>query len=262
MWFLFIADFIAASIGWFVALEILKLSICCVCCAGAGCAGAGWEFIGVVFAGFAFVGTGFAGIGFGVGLDELKKRKISPNELLDDLKEHPTIAKIIKNGKTVEYSAHLIPEGGLNSMPKVYDNRVMVVGDAAMMVNNVHMEGTNFAMLSGKLAAETAIFAVEKGDFSASTLSLYYKKLKNSVIIKDMSTHKNTIPVLKKHISTLTNYYPELLCEFFALLTDVDQIPKRAKYRGFLSRLIRKGFILKSIPLGLFALEKCFRKWI
>lgn len=210
--------------------------------------------------GFMYTNKDTISLGFGVGLDELKKRKISPNELLDDLKAHPTIAKIIKNGKTVEYSAHLIPEGGLNSMPKVYDNRVMVVGDAAMMVNNVHMEGTNFAMLSGKLAAETAIFALEKGDFSASTLSLYYKKLKNSVIIKDMSTHKNTIPVLKKHISTLTDYYPELLCEFFALLTDVDQIPKRAKYRGFLSRLIRKGFILKSIPLGLFALEKCFRK--
>ena len=100
----------------------------------------------------------------------------------------------------------MIPEGGLNSIPKIYDNRVMVVGDAAMLVNNVHMEGTNLAMLSGKLAAETAIFAIEKGDFSASTLSLYYKKLKNSVVIKDLTTHKDTVPFLKKHIHNFSAY--------------------------------------------------------
>ena len=154
----------------------------------------------------------------------------------------------------------MIPEGSIKSMPKLYDNRVMVVGDAAMLVNNVHMEGTNLAMLSGKLAAETAIFALEKGDCSASVLSMYYKKLQNSIIYKDLSTHNNTIPFLKKHIKTLTELYPDLAFEFFELLTVADEIPKRARYRRFVSRLLKSGFILKSIPLGLFALEKCLKK--
>lgn len=210
--------------------------------------------------GFMYSNKNTISIGFGVGLDELKKRKISPYELLDELKSHPTIAKYIKDGEVVEYSAHMIPEGGLNSIPKVYDNRVMVVGDAAMLVNNVHMEGTNLAMLSGKLAAETAIFALEKGDFSASTLSLYYKKLKESVVIKDLTTHKNTIPFLKKHINLLTEKYPELACEFFELLTVADQVPKKSKYRKFFAKIIKSGVIAKSIPLGLFAMEKCIKK--
>lgn len=210
--------------------------------------------------GFMYTNKNTVSIGFGVGLDELKKRKITPYQMLDELKEHPTIAKFIKGGEIVEYSAHMIPEGGLNSMPKIYDNRVMVVGDAAMLVNNVHMEGTNLAMLSGKLAAETAIFALEKGDFSASTLSLYYKKLKDSVVVKDLETHKNTIPFLKKHINLITEKYPELACEFFELLTVADQIPKKAKYRKFFMNLIKSGVITKSIPLGIFAMEKCIKK--
>lgn len=210
--------------------------------------------------GFMYSNENTISIGFGVGLDELKKRKITPYDLLDELKSHPTISKYIKDGEVIEYSAHMIPEGGLNSIPKIYDNRVMVVGDAAMLVNNVHMEGTNLAMLSGKLAAETAIFAIEKGDFSASTLSLYYKKLKNSVVIKDLTTHKDTVPFLKKHINLITEKYPELACEFFDLLTFADQIPKRAKYRKFFAKLVKSGIILKSIPLGIFAMEKCFKK--
>ena len=214
-----------------------------------------------VFAlGFMYTNKDSVSLGFGIGLDELKKLKSTPYEILDELKEHPTIAKYIKNGKTIEYSAHMIPEGGLHSMPKVYDNRVMVVGDAAMLVNNIHMEGTNLAMLSGKLAAETAIFALDKGDFSASTLSLYYKKLKNSIIIKDLTTHNNTVPFLKRNINLITDKYPQLACELMELLTVADQIPKRSKYRKFVAKLFRTRIIPKSIPLALFAMEKCFKK--
>lgn len=210
--------------------------------------------------GFMYTNQDSISLGYGVGLDELKKLKKTPYELLDELKSHPTIAKYIKDGEVIEYSAHLIPEGGLSAMPKLYDNRVMVVGDAAMFVNNIHMEGTNLAMLSGKLAGETAILALDNCDYSAATLSLYYEKLKNSVVIQDLSTHKNTIPFIKKHINTITKLYPEVLCEFFDLFTNADGISKRKKYRDFLFKIIKSGVILKSIPLGFFALEKCFKK--
>ena len=210
--------------------------------------------------GFMYTYKNEVTIGFGVSIDELKKKKVTPYELLDELKEHPTIAKYIKDGEVIEYSAHMIPEGSTKTMPKLYDNRVMVVGDAAMLVNNVHMEGTNLAMLSGKLAAETAIFALEKGDCSASVLSLYFDKMKNSIIYKDLNLHKDTVPFLKKHIGTLTALYPQLACEFFEILTSADEIPKRAKYRRFLSRIIKSGCVQKTIPLGIFAMEKCFKK--
>ncbi len=210
--------------------------------------------------GFLYTNKDTIAIGYGISLDELKKCGQKPYELMDELKEHPSIAPFLKDAEFVEYSAHMIPEGSFNKLPKVYDNRVMVIGDAAGFVNNIHFEGTNLAMLSGKLAAETAIFAIEKGDFSASTLSLYYKKLKNSIIIKDLRTHNNTISVLKKNIKTITNLYPELAAMFFETLSDADGIPKRAKYRKLLATIIKSGCLFKSIPLGLFAMEKCFKK--
>lgn len=210
--------------------------------------------------GFMYTNKDTISIGVGIALDELKKKKVTPYELLDDLKEHPSIAPYIKDGELVEYSAHLIPEGSFNHIPKVFDNRVMVVGDAAGFVNNLHLEGTNLAMLSGKLAAETAIFAIEKGDFSASTLSLYYEKLKNSIIIKDLRTHNNTVEFLKKNIKTISSVLPEFSCEFFEMLSVADEIPKRARYRRFLSKVLKSGLIFKLMPLAFFAMEKCIKK--
>lgn len=48
-----------------------------------------------------------------------------------------------------------------------------------MLVNNLHWEGTNLAMISGKLAAETIINAIDCGDFSRKTLKEYEQSLKN-----------------------------------------------------------------------------------
>ena len=210
--------------------------------------------------GFLYTNKDTISIGLGISLDELIKNKLKPYELLDDLKEHPSIAPYLKDAQFVEYSAHMIPEGSINNIPKLYDNRVLIAGDAAGFVNNIHFEGTNLAMLSGKLAGETAVFAIEKGDFSASTLSMYFEKLKNSIVLKDLKTHYNTLNVLKKHIKTITSMYPDFICEFFDILTNADGIPKRTKYRSFVSKIIKSGVIFKSIPLGIFAMEKCLKK--
>ncbi len=61
--------------------------------------------------------------------------------MLDRFKRHPAIAPLIAGGETVEYSAHLIPEGGYNRMPQVYADGVVVVGDAAGFVNPLNREG-------------------------------------------------------------------------------------------------------------------------
>ena len=55
----------------------------------------------------------------------------------------------------LEYGGHLIPEGGYRAMPKLCTDGAMVAGDAAAMVNALHWEGTNMAIIAGKLAGET-----------------------------------------------------------------------------------------------------------
>ncbi len=210
--------------------------------------------------GFLYTNKESISIGFGVGLDELKKIKKTPYELLDELKKHPAINKYIKDGETIEYSAHMIPEGGFDCIPQLYTDGAMIIGDAAMFVNNVHMEGTNLAMLSGKLAAETAIVAIDKNDFSKKTLSLYKKKIEKSIIFKDLKTHRNTIKVLKKNIKTLTNLYPELIGDFIKLITDADGIDKKSKYCEFVKKIITTGVIFKTIPLAILAMGKCIKR--
>ena len=53
--------------------------------------------------GFMYTNDNCVTIGFGVSIDELKKKKVTPYELLDELKEHPSISKFVKDGEVIEY---------------------------------------------------------------------------------------------------------------------------------------------------------------
>ncbi len=195
---------------------------------------------GITGLGFVYTNKNSVSIGLGVNLDELKKHKLTPNELLNKLKEHPSIASLIKGGELLEYSAHLIPEGGFNAMPKLYKDGVMVVGDAAMLVNNVHWEGTNLAMMSGRLAAETAIEALNKNDFSEKMLSLYEKKFKETSFYKDMRTYKDTVKIVHDNAYSFLWFYPQKINEFFEMFTESGYVPRRAQYKRFIKNFIKK----------------------
>lgn len=194
----------------------------------------GAPMTGMLGLGYIYTNKESVVIGLGVALSELAEKKIKPYELLDKLKEHPSIAPLIKDGELLEYSAHLIPEGGYKKLPKLCADGVMVVGDAAMLVNNMHWEGTNLAMISGKFAGETAVVAIEKGDYSANTLALYKKKLESSFVLKDLKSYKDLMGIIHKRSDSFLGYYPKKINEFFDMFTTVDSIPKRDKFRGFI----------------------------
>ena len=87
------------------------------------------------------------------------------NDMLDRFKRHPAIAPLLQGGETIEYAAHLIPEGGFNRLPQIYADGVVVVGDSAGFVNPLNREGVNLAMLSGKLAAQAIVEAAARATF-------------------------------------------------------------------------------------------------
>ena len=118
-------------------------------------------------------------------------------------------------------------------MPTLYTDGALIIGDAAMLVNNVHFEGTNFAMLSGRKAGETALVALNKKDYSSKQLSLYKEKLANSFILKDLKTYKNVVRILSTRSSSFMGYYPQKINEFFNLFTTVDNLPKKPKFQKF-----------------------------
>lgn len=197
----------------------------------------GGPMLGMLGLGFMYTNKSSVSIGLGVTLSELIDRGIKPYDLLDKLKKHPEIAPLIKDGELLEYSAHLIPEGGYKKIPLISGAGVMVCGDAAMFVNNMHWEGTNLAMISGKIAGETAVIALGKQDFSENALSHYQEELENSFIIKDLRTYKDLMSGVQERVGEFLGYYPKKINSFFEMFTSVDSVPKKEKYHKFIKSI-------------------------
>ena len=131
-------------------------------------------------------------VGIVATLSDIEHSGLSVNQLLERFKEHPAVAPYIEGGKTIEYSAHLVPEEGLHMVPELYRDGVIIVGDAAGFCINLGftVRGMDFAIESGRLAAETIIKAHEQGDYSAKSLAYYQKALDNSFIMRDLKQYQ------------------------------------------------------------------------
>jgi len=190
-------------------------------------ADATWGMVGTAF---IYTNRDSLSVGCGALLSQLMERGVQPNDLLERFKSHPMVAPLLEGGETREYLAHMIPEGGLRGMPKLSTHGMVVVGDAAMLVNSMHREGSNLAMVSGKFAAEAVLRAKERGDFSAGALAHYDQLLRESHIYKDLYKYRNMARFFETHPEFFT-LYPELLNEAAREMLTVDGKPKRAKQR-------------------------------
>ncbi|WP_434512492.1 FAD-dependent oxidoreductase [Desulfitobacterium sp. AusDCA] len=159
--------------------------------------GTAWLFAGTPSAGRVgggFLYTNKSSISLGVvgTLSELIKGNTSVPQMLENFKQHPAIAPLIKGGKLLEYSGHLVPEGGLKMVPQIIGDGVLVVGDAAGFCLNLGyaVRGMDLAVGSAECAAKAVIAAKEAGDFSARSLQRYQKNLNNSFVMKDMTLYQ------------------------------------------------------------------------
>lgn len=182
--------------------------------------------------GYAFVYTNRESLSVGAGalVSHLMQTKIKPNDILERLKAHPLVKPLIAGGQTVEYLAHAIPEGGYDAMPRLYSSGVLIAGDAAMMVNGLHREGSNLAMTAGRLAGETVIEAKAKGDFSAQMLSAYQHRLENSFVLKDLRKYRHLPEFVDRH-PELLQIYPGIVNRAVHEMLTVDGTSKRDKQR-------------------------------
>jgi electron-transferring-flavoprotein dehydrogenase len=111
-------------------------------------------------------------IGLVVGLD-YKNPTLDPHNELQRLKLHPAIREILQGGKMISAGAKAIPEGGYYSMPKLYGDGFMILGDSAGFLNGARLKGIHLAIKSGILAAETAFAALLAEDTSSAQLKQY-----------------------------------------------------------------------------------------
>lgn len=201
---------------------------------------------GMVGTGFLYTNRESLTIGVGCLLSDFRKHGIAPYALLDKMKDHPAIQPLIEGGTMKEYTAHLIPEGGYHAVPPLYGDGWMIVGDAAMFVNSVHREGSNLAMTTGRLAAETTIeLMADDKPMTAKNLARYHEKVKTSFVMKDLKKYKDMPKVLENNPQFFTAY-PELLNRAAHELLTVDGVEKKAK-----ERLIRRSFVKSRSWTGL-----------
>jgi len=172
--------------------------------------------------------------------EELARR--TPNALMNHFKSHPAVRPLLEGGETVEYLAKMIPEGGYRGIPKVHGAGYLICGDAAMLSNPVHREGSNLAMESGRLAGETVVHAHERGDFSEAGLREYRLRLDRSWIMADMRKYDGAVPLLE-HNPQMLGRYPELLDQALDEFFRVDGVSKWDKQSRILRIFRRKGGI-------------------
>lgn len=190
-------------------------------------------------AGFMYTNRDTISLGIGISLSDLDKSGERPHVLFEQFKNHPSIAPLVQDGELKEYSAHLIPEGGYDYVSKIHTDGMLVVGDAAMLVNAINWEGTNLAMTSGALAGNTAVDAKKKGDFSSRTLADYRQKLEESFVMKDLKKYKDAPKFFStnQHFFTL---YPEVANELAYRWHIVDDGTKEEHVKEMKSALYKR----------------------
>jgi electron-transferring-flavoprotein dehydrogenase len=110
------------------------------------------------------MGDDLVSLGFVAGL-ESRDVELSVHDVLQEFKTHRLIWSILRGGERVAWGAKTITEGGFHSLPKRFNAPgLMLVGEGAGLVNVPRLKGIHYAIESGRLAAETAFRALQRGE--------------------------------------------------------------------------------------------------
>ena len=130
-------------------------------------------------------------IGLVVGLD-YRDAELSVHDLLQELKTHPRVRKLLEGGERVQWGAKTIPEGGFVALPKKFHAPgLLLCGDGVGLVNVPALKGIHYAVESGRLAAEAAWRSVARGASSRSELASYDESLRSSFVWKELREVRN-----------------------------------------------------------------------
>jgi electron-transferring-flavoprotein dehydrogenase len=125
---------------------------------------------------------------------------VSVHDLLQELKGHPFVRRLLEGGKRVAWGAKTIPEGGFLSLPDRFNfPGGMIVGDGAGFVNVPALKGIHYAVRSGMLAAEAAARAIGPGQtaWTPGALDSYDESLRESYIWTDLERVRNMRPAFR-----------------------------------------------------------------
>ncbi len=194
--------------------------------------GADFEIVGctegVAGGGFLYTNRETVSVGVVLHLPELAASKKRPEEIIASMKANPVIAPLVAGGELVEYSAHLIPEGGWVMLPGLVADGMLVAGDAAALclAAGIWLEGVNFAIGSGMAAGETALEALDSGNVSAPGLAGYRKRLEGNFVLADHRKLRRAPHLMLS--DRVQHRYPQMICNLTeAMFTVTNPEPKK-----------------------------------
>lgn len=189
--------------------------------------GVAWMLVGhptdgKIGGGFIYSNRDTISLGVVLSIAEIGVDRLPTSALVGRLENHPAVSPLIAGGKRVEYSAHLVPEGGLEMTPILCGNGVLVTGDAAGFVINLgyQVRGMDLALESGRLAALAVDRARQRNDYSAAGLADYQTLLKDSFVLRDLAKHRGAPAFMENH--ALFEQLPHMADDAMGSLFAVD----------------------------------------
>ena len=166
-------------------------------------------------------------------------------QMLEDFKNHPAVAPVIRGAKLVEHSGHMVPEGGYDMVPQYVFDGALVAGESAGLCMNMgyQVRGMDFAVASGQMAGLAAAKALDAGDTSAAGLASYKTAMENSFVIRDLATFRKWPHTMEGWSSMFTDY-PVMMKEIFNALFSVDGEPQKPLMKRMMP-IVRKRGLLK-----------------
>ncbi len=187
-------------------------------------------------------------LSIGANLADFAAYKLKPYELMETFKQHPMVAPLIAEGKSLEYTAHWLTEGGYDTIPNLYGDGYLIAGDSAMLFNAPHREGNNLAMASGKMAAETIIEVIQRNDPSKKGLAGYGERLAESYVIKDLKKYRRFGRFMHHH-KEIFNQLPRLASFAGREMLTVNGISKKQKQKLIFKKIRQEMSIFRLLRL-------------
>ena len=132
-------------------------------------------------------------LGMVVGLD-YRDVELSVHDLLQELKTHRLVRRLLKGGERIAWGAKTIPEGGFLSLPRrLHAPGLLLAGDGPGFVNVPALKGIHYAIETGALAAEAAFAALQRGEAVGrrGALASYDDAVRQSFVWRDLEQVRN-----------------------------------------------------------------------
>ena len=190
--------------------------------------------------GFVYTNEDTISVGVAYRIEDAVAADQSPEQTLNAFKTHPAVAPLVRNARTVEYSAKTIPEGGIESVPELVHDGAAIVGDAAGLVlnNGVHLEGTNMAVESGYHAGRAIARAADRGRTGADALRAYPDALEQSFVVQNLERYAWLQERVEEDRELLFERLPTAIADASTEYFEMDRKPKETHAKAAKARVL------------------------